>query len=200
MKVFIKQLTIFLLPILVISIPLDVYLSVQLKKSKDYAAGEYSVWNSLFDGKVNSDVVIYGSSRAWVHIDPQMIEDKLNLSAFNLGLDGHNFWLQYLRHKILIEYNPHPKTIILSVDVFSLEKRKDLFNADQFLPYMLFNNLIKHYVESYQGYSLFDSYLPIVRFHGRRDAIFQAVKNSFVSVDDLPSCDIHNSLSQKHLY
>ncbi|MFI3240216.1 MAG: hypothetical protein R3Y22_06480 [Bacteroidales bacterium] len=38
--------------------------------------------------KVNSDIVIVGSSRASHHYIPSMITDSLNLSAYNCGFDG----------------------------------------------------------------------------------------------------------------
>lgn len=184
MRLFIKNITLFLLPILVISIPVDLFLSSQLRISKDSHADEYSIWNCLFDGKVNSDIVIYGSSRAWVHIDPQIIEDRLNVSAFNLGIDAHNFWLQYLRHKVLLEYNRPPENIIMSVDFYTLQKLKNLYDPDQFLPYMLFSNLIRAYTKSYPTYSFFDYYLPLVRFYGKHKAIFSALKNSIVPINE----------------
>ena len=34
----------------------------------------------------------------------------------------------------ILKYNKQPKFIILSVDIFSLQKRKDLFESNQFLP------------------------------------------------------------------
>jgi hypothetical protein len=185
MNLFIRKLIFFFLPIVLLSFPLDYFLSSQLKKSRNYAQHEFSVWNDLFEGKVNSDIVIYGSSRAWVHIDPQIIENILNVSAYNLGIDGHNFWLQYLRHEVLLEFNSAPKEIILSVDMFSLEKRRDLYNADQFLPYMLYNDLLKNYIKSYQGYNSFDYNLPILRFYGNGTAIYNSIKNFIFSPNGL---------------
>lgn len=155
---------------------MDNYMSINLKKSNSFANSEYSTWNAILEGKINSEIVIYGSSRAWVHIDPTMISNSLNKSTYNLGIDGHNFWLQYLRHTLLLKHNTKPKLIILSLDVFTLQKINDLYNLEQFLPYMLWNDAIKNATKSYNGFTSIDYEIPLVRYLGRKEAI----KESFL--------------------
>lgn len=181
MKKFIVQIILFLLPIILISYYADNYISTNLKKSNSFAFGEYSTWNAILEGKVNSDIVIYGSSRAWVHINPTMISNSLDCSAYNLGIDGHNFWLQYLRHTLLLKNNTKPKLIILSLDVFTLQKVDDLYNLDQFLPYMLWNNEIKQATISYNGFTSIDYEIPLVRYIGRSKAINATFSNNKLS-------------------
>jgi hypothetical protein len=176
MKKFIIQLSFFLIPILLFSFLADIFITKELKKSHVFASGEGSVWNDIFNGKINSEIVIYGSSRAWVQIDPGKISDSLHTTVYNLGIDGHNFWLQYLRHRLLLEYNIRPKLIIYSLDIFTLEKRPDLYNPDQFLPYMLFNKEIEKATISYKGYSSLDYELPFIRYYGKKGAIFHSLK------------------------
>lgn len=170
MKKFIIKLLYFSLPILIIAYPLDFVMSYYLNQSNTYP-GEFEVWNDIYSSNANCDIAIYGSSRSWVHIDPQILSDSLNIKVYNFGIDGHNFWLQYLRHIEFLKHNEKPKTIILSVDVFSLQKMKDLYQLDQFLPYMLWNSNIQEYTSSYIGYNKFDYYLPLVRYSGKSNAI-----------------------------
>lgn len=153
----------------------DWFLSYNLRKSKQ---NEYSVWNDIFQGKVDSDVVIYGSSRAMVHVDPRIIKDSLNLDAYNLGLNGHNFWLQYYRHLEYLKHNRKPLLIIHSVDMFTLVKRQDLFQMDQFLPYMLYNRELEKWIKSYKGFSHYDYNIPLVRYYGQFKAIGSAIKTA----------------------
>lgn len=174
MKKFLIHIFLFLLPIVVSSYFVDCYLSNSLKKSLSHAAGEITTWESLYNGKVDSDIVIYGSSRAWKHIDPAIITNKLGFTAYNLGIDGHNFWLQYLRHKVLLSKNKKPKLIIHSVDAFTLVKRNNLFNSDQFLPYMLWNNQIYQTTKSYDGFNTIDFMLPLIRYYGKLE-VFKTV-------------------------
>lgn len=161
-------------PIIVLAYFIDVFISTNLKQCHNVAYGENSTWNDLFSGSIDSDVVVYGSSRAWVHISPEIITKRTAASAYNLGIDGHNFWLQYLRHKLLLEKSKKPKLIIFSVDVFTLEKRKDLYNSEQFLPYMLWNSAVEEATLSYNGFHQLDYKIPLLRYYGKYNEIVKA--------------------------
>ena len=165
MRRFFFKLATFFIPAFLIAYSLDLYISNSFKKT-NMAFGEYEVWNDIYNGNVNADIAIFGSSRAWLHFNPKLFESRLNKSTYNLGLDGHNFWLQYLRYKEYFKFNKHPETIIYSVDVFSLRKRKDLYNKKQFLPYMLWNYDIYKFTRSYDGFSIGDYFVPLLRYFG----------------------------------
>lgn len=175
MERLLKNTGLFLLPLIALMFLADWFFSHHLRNSRE---DEFSVWNDIYDGKVNSDVVIYGSSRAMVHLDPKIIKDSLKLDAYNLGINGHNFWLQYYRHKELIEHNKKPAFIIHSVDVFTLAKRKDLFHMEQFLPYMLYNRDLEKWIGSYEGYSSYDFNIPLVRYYGQYKTIGSVIKEA----------------------
>ena len=175
MKKFIKHFLLFVAPIVILAYFVDVFISNNLKKCNGVAIGEFSTWNDLNEGKINSDIVIYGSSRAWKHLSPKIITQKTNISAYNLGIEGHNFWLQNLRHKILFKKNKKPKLIIFSVDIFTLQKNKDLYNSEQFLPYMLWNNQIEETTISYNGFNRFDYNMPLIRYYGKYKEVVKAV-------------------------
>ena len=157
---------------------MDILISNGLKKGNS-AWGEYNTWNDIYAGDVNAQLLVYGSSRAWRHIDPEIIENKTGIPSYNLGIDGHNFWLQHLRHKTFLKFNTKPEYIILSVDIWSLKKSEELYNAEQFLPYMLLDNDIVDYTESYKGFSKLDYYVPLMRFIGNKNAVVESVENLF---------------------
>ncbi|MBL0343262.1 MAG: hypothetical protein IPP71_21815 [Bacteroidetes bacterium] len=181
MKKLFRNSVVFFILLLLITIIFDFFLSLNLKKAKGIIADEFSVWNAIYDGTINSELLIYGSSRAWVQIDPQILESTLKKRTYNLGVDGHNFWISYLRHLELLKYNKKPSYVIVSLDIFTLEKRIDLYNPEQFLPYMLFNENMKHYTQSYHGFNLLDYYLPLLRYTGNSSIVFQAIKSSVKS-------------------
>jgi hypothetical protein len=185
MKSFIIKLLIFCLPVLIILLPLDVFLSENLKKSETFVLGEFQVWNDIYNRKINADVVIYGASRA-LYINPGIIEDSLNRSCYNLGINGLGFWHIYLRHRELLRYNRMPKYIIISIDDFSLVKDVNLFQKDQFLPYMLGNNNFRKYLKDVNSFSFFDYYIPLIRYYGRRNAIQKAIECSFAKENSIP--------------
>lgn len=213
MKKFIfKLLCYFILPIVVIVCPLDYGISYFLKKSNKYP-GEFEVMNDIYNSKASCDIAIYGSSRAWVHVDPEVIKDSLGLSAYNFGNDGHSFDLQYLRHLEFLKYNKKPKTIILSVDIFSLQKEDGLYAADQYLPYMLWNQNVRNYTSSYIGYDVWDYYLPLVRYIGKTNVLRESLKylmngtptkhyrhNGFLGMDEQWNADFDKLKSKQKSY
>jgi hypothetical protein len=149
-------------------------MSKTLKYTHEYE-GEIEVWNNLYASKINTDLLIYGSSRAWTHINPQILEDTLHLSTYNLGMDGQIFDIQYLRHQEYLRHNRSPKIIVLSLDIFSLEKPDELFNKNQFLPYMFRNDSIEKYTSPYKGFSWIDYHLPLVRYFFNQKATIHTV-------------------------
>jgi hypothetical protein len=179
MQRFLQQLVVFMLIILLLATGIDFFISWRLKQNPSAAAGEFTVWNALYAGKINTDYVIYGSSRAWVHINPQILEDSLGQTAYNLGMDGQNFHLQLLRHLELCRFNPYPKNILLALDAFSLDVYHELYNETQLLPYQLFNHNMRRFRAHYKNYKPSHHWLPLLRYAGRKtliQEIFSPVK------------------------
>lgn len=175
MKKFLIRFFIFITPIVILAYPADLLVSYGALHST-LADGELETWDDIYAGQINSEYVIYGSSRAWVHIDPILIEKETGSKAYNMGMDAHNFYLQNLRHRKLLEYNEKPKAIIYGLDMFTLEKRSDLYNLDQFLPIMLWDKDIEQTTKSYIGFSWIDYKIPFFRYVGRFNAIKSGVK------------------------
>jgi len=170
MRLFVVKTLYFFIPIICITFLLDKTMSYFLKQKKEYP-GEFEVWNDIYNSTINCDLAVYGSSRAWVHINPKILSDSLNQSVYNFGVDGHNFWIQYLRHLEFIKYNKAPKTILVSLDMFSLQKRTELYQLEQFLPYMLWNKNIRMYTRSFIGFNLLEYYIPFLRYSGKSNSI-----------------------------
>lgn len=172
MKAFLRDVLLFLLPIFIVAPLADRFLSASLERSRNLDLG---VWNDVLGGRVDADLVVYGASKAWVQVDTGMMAQALGQSTYNLGVDGSNFWLQYLRHLELMRHDHKPKVIVHVVDTFSLEKKRELYNLEQFLPYLRSDDLIREYTSSYDGYNVFDYYVPLVRYYGRRRPIVSAL-------------------------
>lgn len=179
MKQFLIKFFLFLLPLVAIAYIADAFISKNLRKSNDFVKGEYNTWNDLYDKNVNADILIMGSSRAWVHFDTKMIGDSLHCKAYNLGIDGHNFWMQNYRRLLAMKQSVKPKVIIQSIDVFTLEKRVDLFYPEQFLPYMLGNDELEGVTKSFIGFTHADFHVPMYRYFGRGPAIVESLKMAF---------------------
>lgn len=179
MKKFIKKVGLFVLLGVLLSYPLDLLISYYLRMDKTYAEDEYNTWNYIFDSVLTEDIYIYGSSKAKVQVDPIFLEQKLGLSAYNFGIDGHTFQLQYMRHRMLLEQKHRPQYILYSLGPLTMCKRDDLYNKEQFLPYMLFNNELYNYTASFDGYDVYDYYIPLVRYHSNFYAFRRVFANTF---------------------
>lgn len=138
----------------------------------------YGEWNEVNDGGINADLVVLGSSRAVVHISPEIIDTLLGLESYNLGLNGFNFLLHKHRFDFYLEKNNPPKYIIHCLDVHGLEKKKELFQDTQFLPY-LDNAIIKNLTKKYEGLTLSDYHIPFFRYRKHHDLIRVGLEEFF---------------------
>lgn len=160
MKNFFKKCFIFGFLILSTLILLDIVVSKGLRKSEDMMLTE---WNDIVSGNINSDVIINGSSRAWVDVSPKILENKLDLSVYNIGLDGYPFYMEDMRYDLFLKYNKKPKYLIQTLDIFSLSKRIGLYEVTQFFPY-LNESLVRNKIKEYDGITLAELYIPFVRY------------------------------------
>ncbi len=163
MRKFLIKIVIFCIPLLIIAISFDFIISEQLRKSRNK---NYFVWNKLVQGKIDSKILIYGSSRARAHVNSKILENSFNLSTYNLGLDGYSFDMQYCRHQLIMKNNLKPTYIIQTLDYHTLGEIKNLYQNEQFCPY--FNNqIIRSSISNFNGFNWYDYNLPLVRYYGR---------------------------------
>ena len=71
MRKFLLNISIFLAIFVVIYFLFFLAVDRGLRSSK-YV--DYAEWNEIYDGALNSKLLILGSSRAWHQIDPQIID------------------------------------------------------------------------------------------------------------------------------
>lgn len=176
MKNFLLKLSVFLLPIVILSFPLDYVVTHGLKKTryKDFAE-----WNDIFEGRINADIIISGSSLAWIQISPRILDDKLRCNSYNLGMDGSSFNSQYYRYLAYEKYNRKPKIIIQTLDQGTLKKSAALYNYQQFLPY-LDEPSVSDAVFGYQnGISKKDKIIPFEKYIGEYDLAAVGISEFF---------------------
>lgn len=97
----------------VVSISADFIISRFLQESKDF---KYVVWNDIIKGNMHNDIIIMGSSRAFVHISPSIIDSTLGTSTYNIAMDGSRIERQIPRYNLYRLYNKKPKVILQNVD------------------------------------------------------------------------------------
>lgn len=96
----------------------------------------YGSLSRLFSGTINTDIIIFGSSRTLLHVDPAVIEENTNLSAFNLAADGSNIFQSLFTLEEYLLHNKKPKLILFEADLNQLDKNNLLrFEKHKFREY-----------------------------------------------------------------
>ncbi len=94
---------------------------------------QYRTTNSI--EKTTADLLIFGSSRANHHYDPNVFEKRLHLSYYNVGRDG-NYILYHtaVLNAVLKRYSP--KIVILDINGWEFQKKENSFDyLSSLLPY-----------------------------------------------------------------
>lgn len=167
MKKFLGNILIFLILIFSIFGTITVLTESGLRKSE---YGNLKEWNDIFDKKVNADIIIQGSSRAWVQFNTYIIDSVLNVKSYNMGIDGSPFDIQYLRYKAYIQNNKAPKIILQNVDWDLMDKNQSVFQKYQFLPFTT-NNEFRTELLNQNLLPKTDMYLPLFKYSGQLKAI-----------------------------
>lgn len=94
---------------------LDRGFGLAMKYLQDHAKGGYVGHHNYILHQTNEDILIFGSSRAIHHYNPQIVKDSLGMSCYNCGQDGNGIVLFYGWWQ-LIKDRYHPKMIIYDVN------------------------------------------------------------------------------------
>ncbi|KAA6301606.1 MAG: hypothetical protein EZS26_002212 [Candidatus Ordinivivax streblomastigis] len=174
MKAFLTKVLLYAILLTAGAFSLNYILEKGFKKSEE---GEYQTWNAIRSSKMSSDVIISGSSRAWVQISPEILDSVLHIDSYNLGIEGYYFSMQYVRFKLFEKYNKKPRLIIQNVDFIStFYRREDSFNKTQFFPY-LHEDLIKDELKTI--FSKSELYIPAMQYHSEYLTILHGLSECF---------------------
>lgn len=152
-----------------VALVLEVIYTNSSQLIKNDISDEKSVWDDIYSSSINVDIAIYGSSRAWVHVNPHIIDSILNVKSYNMGIDGYAFDIQYYRHKEYFKYNNKPKDILLLIDWHSFSNREGLYNSIQFIRHTLWNANAIEYLGRKDSVNILDFYIPYYRYRGKEN-------------------------------
>lgn len=110
MKRFFVKIIIF--GVLVLAIDMAVGLIFPMLVSN--AKGGDNKRNNYICNDTKEDILVFGSSRAIHHYNPEMISDSTGMTCYNCGQDGNGIILNHARLKIITERYA-PKYIIYDV-------------------------------------------------------------------------------------
>jgi hypothetical protein len=99
---------------------------------------DLGAFNRAMLGLVNADIVISGSSRAYVHYDPSIISQITGKKTFNLARDGSHTDLQLAVLKAYLKHNKKPGLIIQNLDMhtFVPTPKDEIPKPTQYMPYL----------------------------------------------------------------
>ncbi len=113
MKKFLLRICIFAL----VMVSCDVMMGFVGSYLVHNAKGGETARKNYIANETIEDVLIFGSSRALHHYDPNILEDSLGLTTYNCGFEGNGVICAYGFFK-MINDRYHPKVIIY--DIFSV--------------------------------------------------------------------------------
>lgn len=177
MKRFLTHLLLWLIVALILSFGVDTIITCGLRKTD---IRKYVVWNDIYKGKINADVLVIGSSRAWCGYNTYILDSLLNCNSYNLGLDGHPLDFQLLRYETYRRFNSKPSLILLNTDFLStLDNSANLqYEREQFFPYINDFELINT-VSDPKHITWLERHLPLVRYFGYREDIDNGLASFF---------------------
>ncbi len=162
MKKFLIHSVVFAAILWVFAIIADIYVSNNLRHSKEH---KYAAWNGIYNDTTYYDLVINGSSRAWVQYDPHILDSILHLNTYNLGIDGSAINRQIIKYHKYCELHGQPKYLLQNIDIFTMARTFG-YEREQFFPYFFYDKDLLHKADKYEHFTLLEKYIPYYRYIG----------------------------------
>ena len=197
MRRFFTKLIMYAGITLVIFTIADYLLSHKLRHSNIL---EFQAWNNIYNQEMNNDVVIMGSSRAFVQFNPRIIDSVLHVNSYNLGYNASLVNRQVERYYSYCRIQEtEPRAIIYSIDYGTVAGITTDFEREQFYPYFFSDRDLMEAFDKYQKFSFMEKYIPFWRycpcffdFHvydvltnpEEKEPLYKGFKNNKITWDD----------------
>lgn len=163
MKRFVIKLFFFLAMMFL----LDRGFGLAMKYMQDHAKGGYIGHHNHILHQANEDILIFGSSRAIHHYNPQLLADSLGMSCYNCGQDGNGIVLFYGWWQLMKDRR-QPKMIIYDVNpTFDLLRGADNSKYLGWLRSEYDNERIKHIFEDIDPTEKFKMQSMMYRYNSK---------------------------------
>ena len=137
----------------------------------------YADWSDLYSGAINADVLVLGTSRAYLHVSPKILDSVLLLNSYNLGMDGASFDLQYDILKQYLRYNRKPKYILQEVGYPTFVRSDSVQYFHEFLSYIndtAVLNIVRHH---YSPITIADLYFPLFKYNNELPLVKEGLRS-----------------------
>lgn len=175
---FILKSILFLLLLYILASLIQNYIDKGAAKT---GLSNYQEWNDIVESKINADLLVQGSSKAWVQISPYILDSAFQLNSYNLGIDGYLFPVQYTRFQLYMKYNKKPDYIIQCLDCATLYRNKDLYMFEQFIPF-LGESAVRKAVSNYDVFDFRDFFIPLYKYmhsFASKDIMHKAISANY---------------------
>ena len=161
MKRFLTYITSFVAFLYILALGMDYGISMKLQRSPDR---RYQGWSKIINEQLNADLVVMGSSRAWVQYDPAILDSILSLNTYNLGIDGSGLNRQIAKYDVYNHYQEkNPNYIILNIDFFAAEEWSYGYEREQFFPFM-WDTYVREEILRIEPMSWGERFIPLYRY------------------------------------
>lgn len=183
MKKFLSLTVLFTAILLLIAATADHLVTRKLHTLK---TSPFANWNDIYQHNIQSDVLIMGSSRAYVQFNPAILDSILHINSYNLGSNGRRVDSQILKYRIYRQHNPKPKLILYEVHEGTMGISNN-FDQIQFLPYLRDDDLWLG-VHEQEGFRWDDRWIPCWRYRNYAKTVRDICKNKSQYTDNNRFC------------
>ncbi len=171
MKRFLIKLGITTAVLLAFAYGLDALITQNLRHSD---ARMFHTYNTIYNGNMQCDALIIGSSRGQVQYSPTIIDEITGLNSYNISVDGRCIDAEVTIYNLYRRHNPKPKLIIQNIDWSTLQMSNG-YEREQYLPYLRSDKLLYSEIKDREDFIWADHYMPLMRYAGYRNVIFEGL-------------------------
>lgn len=186
MKQFIIRIIAFTVLLYFITLCFDKIVTTGLRQNE---TKHFNTLSKINQGQLNVDLMINGSSKAVVQVDPIIMDSILGVNSYNFGLDGTPFIPQRAQYELYRLKNTKPKIIIQIVSNGTLRSLNEGFNLPiKFAPYLDIPE-VKNQIKLTSSFSYSDYTMPMSRYSGKSFEIITGAL-SFCGIQYLKTNDV----------
>ena len=172
MKGFIYKIIVFISLLFIV----DRLLGYGMGKLRSAAIGGNTEREEYIANKATEDILIFGSSRALDHYNPNILTELLGLSCYNCGQDESGIVLFYPRYKMMAKRN-NPKIIIYDIYLQDLYGKDNEKYLSRLKPY--YND--KDVKEMFSLVDHLSKYKMFSHIYQHNSTLYDVLKDNFIN-------------------
>lgn len=162
-----------------INLCIDICASIYLQSNGNR---KYAGWNDVVNKSLDADLVVVGSSRAWVQYDSYVMDSILQIKVYNTGMDGCQLNRQIVKYDIYDHYQSvKPEYIVVNIDYYFTSGWTYGYEREQFFPFMLYPYYSGE-VRRVEPFSFAELCIPLYRYTTYK-GLFDVLTEDYIRFD-----------------